>query len=256
MTDNEAALSEQSSLFAHSTGDPAWLDRMSHWDPVARLGDTFLLNAQSTDQAAPHTRLISPEAIERVGEWLAETLHTPFEVDATQDWAMRPALGEAETRDLLGFGVHDLPGPYAQWRFSTELYALVGDTAFVLMNDQFVRYRKLDQQDLGILLSGRTAPFQELDDATTGTVLVVVAVPGRLSAFGGLRGHRRGLVAAGEAMGHLRQVWDRVGVAEQWTWEQEFFDDACCRALGLDGVERVPLALAYQREPLESEENA
>ncbi|OKL53164.1 hypothetical protein BSZ39_10990 [Bowdeniella nasicola] len=254
MTTNDATLSEQVSLHAYDGNDPAWLDRISGWDPVARLGETFLLNAQVGEQALPHARLISPQALERVGSWLAGTLHEEFAIDESHDWAVRAALTDDETFNHLGFRVGDLPSAYEDWRFSTEIYALIGDTAFLLMNNQFVRYRRLSDEELGQVLSARTAPFHTVDDRTTGTVLVIAAVPGRLGAFGGLRGQRRSLVAAGEAIGHLQRLWEQASVGDQWSWEREFFDDACGRVFGLDGLERVPVAMAYQRELPRKEE--
>lgn len=249
MSENDATLSEQASLFAFSGDDPVWLDRYNKWDPVARLGDTFLLNSQVGNQSMPYSRLIAPEALERVGRWLQDTLHERFEVPGDALPEDRSILSDAEVVEILGFDVGQLPEPYHRWRFSIELYLLVGDTIFILLNGQFVHYRRLNRIELGMLFSARTLPFLSDLGEATGVLLGVVAVPGRLGAFGGLRGQRRSLVAAGQAVGWIQHLWEDADAAYLWKWEYEFFDDACLQVFGLDGVERVPLAVAFQLRP-------
>lgn len=249
MSENYATLSEQASLLAFSTDDPLWLDRINNWDPVARLGDTFLLNSMVGKQPMPYSRLIAPEALERVGCWLHSTLHKRFEVQEDTPSENRSILSDPEIVEILGFDVGQLPEPYHQWRFSVELYLLIDDTIFILMNGQFIHYRRLDRMELGTLFSARTVPFfSDLGEAT-GVVLGVVAVPGRIGAFGGLRGQRRSLIAAGQAVGWVQHLWEESDVADRWEWEHEFIDDSCLEVFGLCGLERVPIALAFQLRP-------
>ena len=196
----------------------------------------------------PHTRLLPPETLEKVGSLLAQTLHDKFDPLDSQDWAARATLTDSEVFDLLGFKISDLPRPYKQWRFSTEVYALIEGTIFLLLNDQFVRHRRLSQEELTMVLSPRTAPFQDNLERNSGIMLAVVAVPGRLGSLSGLRGERRSLVDAGQAIGRIQKLWSDSGFQNQWSWELEFYDDTCTRALGIDGLERLPIALAYKIE--------
>ncbi|MDN5892917.1 MAG: hypothetical protein L0H93_02730 [Nocardioides sp.] len=242
---DDGAMSEQTSLVAAPSGDATWLDRMVDYDEVTRLGETFLLNAQVTDEPAARTRLIAPEALERTGEWLRGTLADPRPVEDDTPWSARGALSLGEAADLLGLDLGDLPAAYDQWRMGVEVYILIGDIVFLLANEQFIRHKRLTSRELGMFLSGRTAPFVEFDETLTGTALVLSIVPNRMAALGGLRGFRGSMVAAGEAL-----QWFRTAAVPplSWAWEREFHDDACMHVFGLDGLERVPVVVGYQRE--------
>jgi hypothetical protein len=248
----DGALSEQSSLLAETTGDPAWLDRMVEFDPVARLGETFVLNSQVSDQEMPAARLVAGEALEAIGDWLADTLVPDVAEDSEAVSAEIGVDGVAHLSNaaavrLVGLDPMTLPSAYRDWRVSVEIYVLVGDVVFLLLNHQFLRYRRLTSHELGMLLSPRTAPFMDFDDRITGTVVLVSVVPQRMAALGGLRGFRTALMHAGRATSALDHAWREAGVSSgTWRWHSEFFDDACCRVFGLDGVERVPMAIAYQ----------
>ncbi|MBT1035953.1 hypothetical protein KJY78_06295 [Canibacter sp. lx-45] len=252
--DNNIKLNEQTSLYDRGSVVSSWSDRVTDWDPVARLGDTFLLNSQVGDHPMPHTRLVPPDVLEQVSSRLALTLHGRLENLKLQEWALRSVLTDDEVVELLGINIADLPQPYKEWRFSIEIYALVRDTIFLLLNGQFVRYRRLSRDELRIVLSERTAPFTSFSDEASGIMIAVVAVPGRLGALGGLRGERRSLIAAGEAIAQFRKLWLKSGVEDKWSWELEFFDDACSQVLGIDGVERMSVALAYRKDGKEEKE--
>ncbi|WP_129358340.1 MULTISPECIES: nitroreductase family protein [Micrococcaceae] len=247
MHEDERVLNEQVSLCARKTPDAVWLERMNDWDPVARLGDTLLQNAQVTDQPVRSTRLIPAESVREIGQWLADTLHKPFAGSGPGGPEGHGALSEDDVARILGFSVKQFPLPYEEWRMSTEIYLVVGRICYVLMNQQFVRYRALSSDDLGQLFSQRVAPFGTFDEGTTGAILIVSSVPGRLAAFGGLRGFRRALLEAGVAQEWLKTRLSRSN-SVWWDWTTEFYDDALCSVLSLDGVERAPMCLAYQRD--------
>lgn len=95
-------------------------------------------------------------------------------------------------------------------------------------------------------MSERCAPFARLEDSVVDSAIVLAAVPGRLAALGGLRGYRRAIIEAGRAMEHFDRLWQSMGGEHGWRWELEFLDDVCLEILGLDGLERVPLALGYR----------
>lgn len=245
----QGTMSEQASLFAASTGDDAWLDRMNAYDPTTRLGEAFLLNSLVSDVAVRATRLIPPAAMEQVGAWLAETLlsetGTPPQGTSVCE---RPGLSNEEVFGCLGLRPSDLPTVYSGWRLAIEVYVVIDDIVLILMDRGFVRYRRLAERDLAAILSGRVAPFVDFnDERLTGRVVALTAVPNRLAALGGLRGYRRALISAGEAMCELSSLWTRNADATSWSWHTEFVDDTCARVFGWDGLERIPLALAYQR---------
>lgn len=248
-------MSEQTSLLAASTGDDAWLDRITTYEPVARLGETFLLNSQVTQVPVSSTRLIAPGARSQVGAWLAETLAPDAARPEGASICERPGLTDDEVFDLVGLSREQVPEVYQDWRLAVELYVVLDDLVFCLMDGGFVRYRRLAERDLAALLSGQMTPFMSFDESVTGRVVILTAVPARLGALGGLRGYRSALMAAGEAMARLSASWASRERATTWEWHTEFVDDVCARAFGWDGLERVPLAIAYQRDGQPAEDS-
>lgn len=247
MTVQENALNEQVSLYAHKTADASWLERMNEWDDVARLGEIFLLNSQVSDLPVRQTRLISEEAVREVGRWLAGTLQDHFEAPPLPGAEMSYSLSDKKATEIFGFPVGNFPPPYEEWRMSTEVYLVVGKICYLLMDGHFIRYRSLTMDEVEQLFSGRVAPFEAFDETMENIALVLSSVPNRLASFGGLRGIRRSILEAGVAQEWLKARLDQFGTS-RWTWATEFYDDALCSILSLDGLERIPMCVAFRRD--------
>ena len=245
MVNDTSALSEQTALVAHSSGDSTWLDRLLDDDPLPRLGDAFQLNAMTSPTAMRYTRLVHPEARRQTGQYLRDTLVVPGE----QSLRRSPLDSDPVPLDAaglsagLGIDASGLPQAYAGWRLAIELYILLGRDIYLFLDDVAMPYRRLGDSDLGRALTQRLLPFAE--PLATDAMLFLVGVPNRLSALGGLRGHRTCYLEAGLAQAHLSAL-TVSGVT--WSWHTEFFDDACCQVLGVDGVERAPLLVGRRED--------
>ncbi len=245
------AMSEQTALVTKSIGDEVWLDRLVADDPVVRLADTFLINCQVTPTALPTTQLIHPNARVSTGGWLLGSLRNP------QEDALRRSpvdddpvpLGIADVERITCWPSDALPDAYMDWRLCVEVYLLVGKDVYLLMDEKAMPYRRLTDDELGRLWSGRTLPFVPLDEEAgtpTGVQAWLVAVPARLAALGGLRGARGSLIEVGRAIAGLARTEPESRV--RWEWTTEFYDDAACEVLDVDGLERVPVAVGIQWE--------
>lgn len=252
---SQSVLSEQTSLYARLEGDPFWLDRFMDDDPVARMGETFQLNAMVSPTAMRAARLIHPEARLRTGQWLRETLGPPSEQSIRRSPLDTDPIPLDQTRTTLTLGIDltRLPEAYGSWRLGLELYALVGRHLYLLLDSHAMPYRRLSDEDLGVAMTGRLLPFADPDPDSeprnrgdfNDAMLFLVAVPGRLGALGGLRGIRTCWVEAGTAR---CEVDAATAQGSHWEWHTEFFDDACARVLGIDGVERAPVLVATRKE--------
>jgi len=80
-------------------------------------------------------------------------------------------------------------------------------------------------------------------DELTDSMAMLVTVPTRLAALGGLRGYRRALLEAGTAAAELANL--AVDGERAWLWDTEFYDDVAAVLLGVDGVERVVTHVGY-----------
>lgn len=246
-----AVMSEQTALVTRSTTDEVWVDRLVSTDPVPRLADTFLLNCQATPTEISATRLVHPQARTATGAWLLDTLRNPVE-DALR---FSPVTADPQrvTEDDIyratAWPIGCLPDAYADWRLCVEIYLLMGQDLYLVLDRTAMPYRRLTEADMGKLWSSRTLPFTDLEDPTkppTGIMTWLVGVPSRLAALGGLRGARGSLIEAGRAMAALSSTQE--GATTEWEWTTEFYDDAACVLLGIDGLERVPVAVGVQKE--------
>lgn len=239
MTDT--VMSEQTALVARRTGDPVWLDRLIEDDPLARLAETFLINTQVSPTVTASAALIHPQARDRTGEWLRGTVVT---ADAGSLRASPVPddpgpLDDAQLRAITGLDSARLPRAYADWRLCIEVYVVVGPDVYLLLDHLAMPFRRLDEEALGMLNSARLLPFAAADEPT-GVGVVLVGVPARLGALGGLRGFRTCLVEGGRAGAALAAL-ATPAPGLRWDWHTEFFDDACAQILGVDGLERIPL---------------
>lgn len=250
MSEDQNVLSEQISLLgADKRVDPFWTARLDGDEPVVGLGETFIVNSSATPTRVAATSLIPQEAVDFAGSWLAGLLAGPDDdlyrdptASSLPEAAVMPtaALGE-----MIDIALHELPPAYGDWRLSVELYVLHGRSLYLLSGELAVRSRVLAEAELGIAFGGRMLPFlADGGEEPAGPMLFLVGIPGRMAALGGLRGFRRGLLDAGRGLATL-QALSGAG-AGRWLWETEFFDDACCRVLGVDGLERIPLAVGVR----------
>lgn len=247
MPDDQSILSEQIALLGGSAhDDPFWGGRLTGDDPVCGLGDTFIVNSMATPTRLATTSLIPQEAVEFAGAWLSGLLATADDdlyEDVTASWRPEaPVMPVEALGEMVDIALHDLPAAYCNWRLTVELYVLHGRSLYLLAGDLAVRHKVLTESELGIAFGARMLPFLPGGgEEPSGPMVFVVGIPNRMSALGGLRGFRRGLVDAGRGLATLEALAGPAG--GRWLWETEFFDDACCRVLGVDGLERVPLAI-------------
>lgn len=260
MAEDQNVLSEQISLLgADKHVDPFWTARLAGDEPVVGLGETFIVNSVATPTRVAARSLIPQEAVAFAGTWLAGLLAGPDD-DLYRDptavglpeAAVMPtvALGE-----MIDIALHELPPAYGDWRLSVELYVLYGRSLYLLSGELAVRSRVLAEAELGIAFGGRMLPFlADTGEEPAGPMVFLVGIPGRMAALGGLRGFRRGLLDAGRGLATLQTLSGAGGA--RWLWETEFFDDACARVLGVDGLERIPLAIGVQLADAEDDEPA
>ena len=124
---------------------------------------------------------------------------------------------------------------------------MLGTSAYLLAGDLAIRMKRLSEREVGMFFGRRAFPLLPSDAELEGVAIVLVGVPGRLGAIGGLRGYRRALVDAGRGLQVLALLADDND--DDWRWETEFLDDAVAAALSVDGVERVPLAVGLRLVP-------
>jgi hypothetical protein len=237
-------ISEQLSIFERrvTPGDPS--ERLAADDPVVDLASTFLLNGLVTPVSMSRAGLMPPELLEGVGAWLESGL-----AGAQDDLYAMADRGRAapSVEALVGRSIASaLPEAYRSWRLGLDLYVVHDAAVYLVGSGAGFLQKQLSSRDLGVLYSPRSTPFLP-DNDLHGTVLVIVGVPARLQSLAGLRGARRSLVAAGEALEALRAA-GRSETDRRWWWSTEFYDDAWANIVGVDGVERVPLAVGYAME--------
>lgn len=249
MVDNTSVMPEQVALFARSPTDPVWSERLTSDDEVTELGATFVVNGLVTPTRIAVTSLVAPSAVAGAGARLAALTVGADDGMLVSKRSGNPAcpaywdvgdLGQA-----IGLNLGGLPHEYSRWRYSTELYVMHGGAAYLVLGDMAVRHRVLSGDELALLFVQRLLPFlTQRPDELTGSMVVLVSVPSRLAALGGLRGYRRALLEAGAAASWLSQ--QALDDTAPWMWETEFYDDVAGRLLGVDGVERVVTHIGYQ----------
>jgi hypothetical protein len=243
---------EQIALLERNPTDALWIARLTADDPVVDLGSTFVVNGLVTPSNTAVTSLIAPAGIAEAGRRLAAVTVkvedgiylTPRSGNpaAPSFWSV-PELGQA-----IGLNLTELPAEYEGWRFATEIYVLHGGAFYLVTGKIATRHRVLSGDEISMTFVQRLMPFLTArPDELTGVMLFLVVVPSRTAALGGLRGYRRALIDAGRASSALAGLAtdDTIG----WAWETEFYDDAAARILGVDGVERIPTHIGYQRLP-------
>lgn len=254
MSDDGAILYENVALLDGDARDPFWGGRLDGESPVASLGETFILNGLVSPTALSVATLVPDEAASAAGGWLARSITQPedelYRLPDGETALEAPVLRVSELVDRVGAALEGLPAPYADWRLTTEIYVLEARSLYLLAGDLAVRHKLLSETELGIVYGQRMLPFLPVgDEQCSGAMLFVVGIPSRGASLGGLRGYRRGLIDAGQALAALRAVAEPGD--GRWWWTTEFFDDACARVLGVDGVERIPLALGAHLLPKE-----
>ena len=245
------SMPEQVALFERNVKDSTWSGRLTVDDPVAELGATFVCNGLVTPTRVAVTSLLSPEAVGGAGERLAAVTLKEADgmlISRRSGNPAAPAYWDiAELGESVGLDLASLPGEYSDWRFSTEVFVLRGGATYLLLGDHGLRHRVLSGDEVGLTFVQRLLPFMRArQDELTGTMVFLVAVPGRLAALGGLRGYRRAFIEAGKACAQLAASAADDGDVV-WEWDTEFYDDAAGRILSVDGVERVVTHIGYQR---------
>lgn len=263
MESHTSTLTEQVSLLERGAHDAVWKHRLCVDEPVAQLGETFVLNCQVTPSRSYVAELVPVTVRGEIGDWLRhvstseddESYRDPNE-SLDSDLLSGAAVGAEMDSHLLSFerlgqicglDLTGLPQAYEDWRLCIELYVLHGRTLYLLSNGKGVRYKVLTEPELGSALSRRLLPLLPDDLEPAGPLVFAVSVPARSAALGGLRGYRWGIMAGGMAFSALSLL--DSGPAEsslRWLWDTEFYDDAACRVLGIDGVERIPLVIGAQ----------
>jgi hypothetical protein len=251
MEQQSSLMPEQVALFERNVKDSTWAGRLTVDDPVAELGPTFVCNGLVTPTRVGVTALLAPEAVDGAGARLAAvTLKEEDGILVTRRSGNPSAPAYWDIEELgrtIGLDFSSLPGEYHSWRFSTELFVLHGGATYLLLGEHALRHRVLSADDMGLVFVQRLLPFiRARPDELTGTMVLLVSVPGRLAALAGLRGYRRALIETGKACAHLAAAADTEG-ERVWEWDTEFYDDAAARLLGVDGVERVITHIGYQR---------
>jgi len=245
-------ISEETALFERRTTIGAPDTRLAKGDPLLELGDAFIVNGLVSPTSTAAARLIPGEVVDGVTTWLngslaraEDDLYLKIDSSIGEDCAVATieALSAASGLDLTA-----LPASYADWRLSVEIYVVVGRAAYLLAGDLAIRMKVLADSEVGMFFGRRAFPLLT-NVQLTGTAVVLIGIPGRLGAIGGLRGYRRSLVEAGRGLEVLSNLSDRAADPEvDWRWETEFLDDAVAAAISVDGVERVPLAVGLQIE--------
>jgi hypothetical protein len=250
-------LSEQVALLDRRPTDPAWSSRLVADDPVATLGETFLLNGLVTPTRVGAASLVPAEALDAVADWLSGLLLTPADelVEPPPDGGVdQPVVTLDALAARTGLDLAALPPVHRGWRLTTEVYVLHSRSVYLVSGPLALRHKVLADDELGIAYGPRLLPFLPAGEEPTGTMVFVVGVPSRTAALGGLRGYRGGLLNAGMAISALAALADPGD--GRWLWETEFFDDACARVLSIDGVERFAAAVGVHLAPAEPAEPA
>ena len=121
------------------------------------------------------------------------------------------------------------------------MFVLVDRSIYTVGDGFALRHKVLGEAELGIAYSGRLLPFAE--DVDIDALVFLAATPGRIANFGGVRAHRTAYVESGVGMEVCRS---NLGADRGWLWHTEFFDDAACRILSLDGVDAIPLVVGVK----------
>ncbi|WP_462417230.1 nitroreductase family protein [Kytococcus sp. Marseille-QA3725] len=231
-----SSIPEDITLIGDPTGETFWRDRLSDWDEVNRAGETFLLNSHVTPTPTRRTQLVPPDSREQVASWLRSS--TPSQSTGQED-----DDGSASDGLLRSFGLswEDLPAAHEGWRFSTELYLIAERAVYLTSNRRLIRGQSLTPAAYADLLAPSCLPFADEEADPNSGVIVVVGVPNRQAAIGGLRGYRSALLECGAALMELQMILEGRVEAK---WHSQFYDERVSRILELDGLERFIAGIA------------
>ena len=144
----------------------------------------------------------------------------------------------ARRLELPAQSLEILPEPWTQWRTDCEFFLLVDQSIYMIADSIALQHKALTSQEVAIAHSPRLLPFRKSKQARA--FIFIVSVPARRSFITGVRGYRTAYLQAGVALESCRRALSDHGV---WEWHEEFFDDAACRIVGVDGVEATPMAI-------------
>jgi hypothetical protein len=241
-------LSEETALLNIDGSDDLRFDRrLDHAEPMEQLAELFGVNCLVGPYGNSTSSLVPPEARAGVAEWIRSTdltlddgiLTTPastYEPDV-------PICTPAALADRLGVADLDwLPDPRADWRLVCDVFVLVDRAIYTVGNGFALRHKVLGEAELGIAYSARLLPFA--DDVDIDALVFLSVTPGRIATnFGGVRAHRTAYLESGIGLEVCRKNLGPIG---SWQWHTEFFDDAACRILSLDGVDAIPLVVGVK----------
>jgi len=248
-------ISEESALLnVQKTGDLGNVGRIDTEEPMADLGAMFAVNCLVSPFGNVSSSLVAPAATEGISDWLRST-HVREEDGIVGEVADRYSPDVAFcTLDALaarlgaGDGGFDfLPDSWTDWRVHCDIYVLVDRMVYTLTDEFAARYLALTERELGIAYSQRLLPFAEGEEPDA--LVFLVAVPIRMGAIGGVRAHRSTIVQAGAGLESVRR--NLTSTTGTWEWHTEFFDDAVCNVLGVDGVDSFPIAVGSLVPPSE-----
>lgn len=240
-------ISEESALLnVQQTGDLGSIGRIDTDEPMADLGAVFAVNCLVSPFGNATSSLVAPDAAEGMSDWLKST-HVREEDGIVGEVAEQYSVDVAfctldALADRLGLGAEGLdflPDNWTDWRVHCDIYILVDRIIYTLTDEFAARYRALTERELGLAYSQRLLPFA--DDEQPDAIVFMVAVPSRFGAIGGVRSHRSTMVQAGVGLETTRR--GLVSTTGTWEWHTEFFDDAVCDVLGVDGVDAFPVAV-------------
>lgn len=241
-------LSEETALLNVDGSDDLRFDRrLDHAEPMEQLAELFSVNCLVGPYGSSTSSLVPPEARDGVVEWISSTdLTLDDGILTTPASTYGPDVPVCTPAALAGrLGVADLdwlPAPRADWRLVCDVFVLVDRAIYTVGSGFALRHKVLGDAELGMAYSARLLPFA--DDVDIDALVFLAATPGRVAnSFGGVRAHRTAYLDSGVGLEVCRT---HLGPADQWRWHTEFFDDAACRILSLDGVDAIPLAVGVK----------
>ena len=228
----------------------SWAARMDHPDPLADVGSLLAANSHVTPMGNCCSALIAPQALQGISDWLADSRlkisdNLLFEMEScySPDVEACTLQALAEELEIPANTFEFLPEPCKDWRLDCDFFILVDRAIYGIAESYAIRHKVLTKRELGMAYSNRLLPFHR--GGTPRAMIFIISVPARRASLGGVRGHRYSYAQAGVALESCRRG---LSLAGPWQWHEDFYDDAACEVLSLDGVEAIPMIIGVLAE--------
>lgn len=195
--------------------------------------------------------LLDPRELEHVRRWFFASACQPRE----REWDFAAARRHGVLADLddleasTGLPLRKVLGDgIAKSVYALDLLVVSGDAVRRVLPGDARMWLELPLGAEQRIALRRALPAAGWPPNSAPPLLVLVGFPWRYMMLQGPRGYRRTLLDAGRVLATIEAAASAAG-RPPLTVHYDFYDGALERALGLDGVERVPLAVVELAGP-------